>query len=51
MRQEKVMQGRWQALNGAEKVFTVVIALSLVGGFSLLALEAIGLVMFPGFLG
>ncbi len=51
MRREKVVLGRWQALSNAEKFFTVVIALSLVGGFSLLALEASGLVMLPGILG
>ena len=51
MRQEKVAQGRWQALSNTGKFFTVVVALSLVTGFSLLALEASGLVMLLGFLG
>ncbi|HUU65650.1 MAG TPA: hypothetical protein VMW37_06040 [Dehalococcoidales bacterium] len=44
MRPEKVAQGRWQALSSTEKIFTVVVTLSLIGGFSLLALEASGLV-------
>jgi len=51
MRQEKVVQGRWQALSNTEKFFTVVVALSLIGGFSLLVLEASGLAMLLGFLG
>jgi len=51
MRQGKVEQGRWRALSNIEKFFAVVIALSLVGGFSLLVLEASGLVMLPGILG
>ncbi len=51
MRQEKVVKGRWQALSNTQKIFAVVIALSLVGGFSLLVLEASGLVMLPGILG
>ena len=51
MRQEKVVRGRWQALNSTEKFFTVVIALSLIGGFGLLALEASGLAMLRGILG
>ena len=51
MRQEKVAHGRWQALSNTEKIFTVVVTLSLVGGFSLLVLEASGLVMLPGILG
>ncbi len=51
MRQEKVVQGRWQTLSIAEKFFTVVIASSLVGGFSFLVLEASGLVMLPRILG
>ncbi len=51
MRQEKVASGRWQTLSNAGKIFTVVIVLSLVGGFSLLVLEASGLVMLPGILG
>ena len=51
MRQEKVVRGRWQALSNTQKFFAVVIALSLVGGFSLLVLEASGLVMLPGILG
>ena len=51
MRQEKVVRGRWQALNNTEKFITVVIALSLVGGFGLLALDATGLVMLCGILG
>jgi hypothetical protein len=51
MRQEKAVQGRWQALSNAEKFFAVVIALSLIGGFSLLVFEASGLVKLSGFLG
>jgi len=51
MRQEKVVKGRWQTLSNAEKFFTIVVALSLVGGFSLLALEASGLAILPRFLG
>ena len=51
MRQEKGLKGRWQTLNNAEKFFTIVIALSIVGGFSLLALEASGLAMLTRFLG
>ena len=51
MRQGKAVQSRWQLLSGAEKFFTVVIASSLVVGFSLLALEASGLVTLPGILG
>ncbi|MFQ5996855.1 MAG: hypothetical protein ACE5KP_04445 [Dehalococcoidales bacterium] len=51
MRQEKVARGRWQSLSNAEKFFTVVLALSLVGGFGLLALEASGLVTLIGILG
>ena len=51
MRQEKVAKGRWQALSNTGKFFTVVVALSLVAGFSLLALEASGLVVLLGFLG
>ena len=51
MRQEKVVQGRWQALSNIEKFFTLLIVLSLGSGFSLLALEAIGLVTLPGILG
>jgi hypothetical protein len=51
MLQEKVARGRWQALSNTEKIFTVVVTLSLVGGFSLLALEASGLVTLLGFLG
>jgi hypothetical protein len=51
MCQEKVVPGRWQALGNAGKFFAVVIALSLIGGFSLLVLEASGLVMLPGILG
>ena len=51
MQQEKIVQGRWQALSNAEKFFTVFIALSIVCGFSLLALEASNLVTLPGFLG
>jgi len=51
MRQEKVVKGRWQTLSNAEKFFTIVVALSLVGGFSLLALEASGLAVLTRFLG
>jgi len=51
MHQGKVVQGRWQTLSIAEKFFTVVIASSLVAGFSLLVLEASGLVLLPRFLG
>ncbi len=51
MRQEKVVRGRWQALSNTEKFLTVVIALSLIGGFGLLALDATGLVMLCGILG
>jgi len=51
MHQEKVVQGRWQALSSTEKFLTVVIALSLIGGFGLLALDATGLVMLCGISG
>ncbi len=51
MRQEKVVRGRGQALNNTEKFLTVVIALSLIGGFGLLALDATGLVMLRGISG
>ncbi len=51
MRQEKVVRGRWQALSNTEKFLTVVIALSLIGGFGLLALDATGLVMLRGISG
>lgn len=51
MHQEKVVQGRWQALSNTEKFLTVVIALSLIGGFGLLALDATGLVILRGILG
>jgi len=51
MHQEKVVQGRWQALSNTEKFLTVVIALSLIGGFGLLALDATGLVMLRGISG
>ena len=51
MRQEKVVQGRWQALSNTEKFLTAVIALSLIGGFGLLVLDATGLVMLRGILG
>ena len=51
MHRERVAKGRWQTLNNAEKFFTIVIALSIVGGFSLLAIEASGLTMLTGFLG
>ena len=51
MHQEKVVHGRWQALSTTEKFFTIAITLSLVGGFSLLALEVSGLITIPGFLG
>ncbi|MBA7638855.1 hypothetical protein ES703_46511 [subsurface metagenome] len=51
MHQEKVVQGRWQALSNTEKFLTVVIALSLIGGFGLLALDATSLVILRGILG
>jgi hypothetical protein len=51
MHQGKVVKGRWQTLNIAEKFFTVVIASSVVGGFVLIALEASGLVALLGILG
>ena len=51
MQQREIAQGRWHVLKNAEKIFTVFIALSIVCGFSLLALEASKLVTLPGFLG
>ena len=48
MHQQEVIRGRWHILSNAEKLFTIVIVLSLVIGFGLLVLEASGLAILPG---
>ena len=46
--QQEVIRGRWHVLSNAEKLFTIVIMVSLVIGFGLLVLEASGLAILPG---
>ena len=48
MQQQEVIRGRWHVLSNAEKLFTVVIMLSLVIGLGLLVLQASGLAVLPG---